>query len=209
MTTYCTLMLLFVQTVFLWTFIARQIAHSQDHIAVGGEDDSFALSPHSSSQNLETPPVSLVELSVEQKTMIQEVFHLFDTDGQGQLEEKELAGAIFAMGFSTNNHHRMAKNLISKYNGSLSLEQFRELMAGQLAGQDPEEKIKNTFAALCGNYPKVKTINLKRLKTKVKELHIKLTEMELERMIKDVDSSGSGEVGWEEYLQILNQSTWV
>ena len=150
-----------------------------------------------------------VELSGEQKTMIQEVFHLFDTDGQGQLEEKELAGAIFAMGFSTNNHHKMAKNLISKYNGSLSLDQFAELMAGQLAGQDPEEKIKNTFAALCGNYPKVKTISLKLLKTKVKELHIKLTEMELESMIKDVASPETGEVGWEEYLQILSNSTWV
>ena len=150
-----------------------------------------------------------VELSGEQKTMIQEVFHLFDTDGQGQLEEKELAGAIFAMGFSTNNHHKMAKNLISKYNGSLSLDQFAELMAGQLAGQDPEEKIKNTFAALCGNYPKVKTISLKLLKTKVKELHIKLTDMELESMIKDVASPETGEVGWEEYLQILSNSTWV
>ena len=176
---------------------------------MGGEDDSLALSPRSSSQNLEASPVSMVELSVEQKAMIQDVFHLFDTAGQGQLDEKELAGAIFAMGFSTNNHHKMAKNLISKYNGSLSLEQFTELMAGQLAGQDPEEKIKNTFAALCGSYPKVKTINLKLLKTKVKELHIKLTEMELESMIKDIDSSGTGEVGWEEYLQILNQSTWV
>ncbi len=36
--------------------------------------------------------------------MIEEVFNLFDTDGQQQLDEDELASAIFALGFSQNDH---------------------------------------------------------------------------------------------------------
>ena len=71
------------------------------------------------------------ELSLEQTAMIKEVFDLFDTDGEGMLEESELAPAIFAMGFSTHNHHQMAKALINQSKGgSISLFQFTELMRG-------------------------------------------------------------------------------
>jgi hypothetical protein len=36
--------------------------------------------------------------------MIKEVFDLFDTDGQQQLDEEELAHAIYALGFSQHGH---------------------------------------------------------------------------------------------------------
>jgi hypothetical protein len=39
-----------------------------------------------------------------QLAMIKEVFDLFDTDGQHQLDEEELALAIYTLGFSQNRH---------------------------------------------------------------------------------------------------------
>ena len=39
-----------------------------------------------------------------QLTLIREVFELFDTDGEQQLDEAELASAIFAMGFCQHGH---------------------------------------------------------------------------------------------------------
>ena len=39
-----------------------------------------------------------------QMDMIEEIFNLFDTDGQKQLDEEELASAIFALGFSQHGH---------------------------------------------------------------------------------------------------------
>jgi hypothetical protein len=36
--------------------------------------------------------------------LIKEIFNLFDTDGEQQLDEEELAAAVFAMGFSQHNH---------------------------------------------------------------------------------------------------------
>jgi Ca2+-binding EF-hand superfamily protein len=36
--------------------------------------------------------------------LIKEIFNLFDTDGQQQLDEEELASAIFALGFSQHDH---------------------------------------------------------------------------------------------------------
>ena len=141
--------------------------------------------------------------------MVQGVFKLFDADGQGKLEEGELAAAIFAMGFSTREHRTMAKDLVGQYSGSLSLEQFTELIGVQLAGRDPEEEIRATFAYICGDDPKNQTINFQVLKSKVAKLKIKLTDSELQSMIADADRSGRGEVGLEEYIQILKNSTWV
>jgi Ca2+-binding EF-hand superfamily protein len=40
----------------------------------------------------------------EQLAMIKEVFELFDTDGQQQLDEEELSLAIYTLGFSQTSH---------------------------------------------------------------------------------------------------------
>jgi hypothetical protein len=48
--------------------------------------------------------LKLMLLYEVQLYMIEEVFNLFDTDGQQQLDEDELASAIFALGFSQNGH---------------------------------------------------------------------------------------------------------
>ncbi len=42
-----------------------------------------------------------------QLDLIEEVFNLFDTDGQQQLDEEELASAIFALGISQNDHSKV------------------------------------------------------------------------------------------------------
>jgi hypothetical protein len=44
--------------------------------------------------------------------MIKEVFELFDTDGQQQLDEEELACAIYTLGFSQNGHIQVGFLLI-------------------------------------------------------------------------------------------------
>lgn len=49
-------------------------------------------------------PFSDLQTLVFQSAMIKEVFELFDTDGQNQLDEEELARAIFTLGFSHKGH---------------------------------------------------------------------------------------------------------
>ena len=40
--------------------------------------------------------------------MIKEVFELFDTDGEQQLDEEELALAIYTLGFSQSGHFQVS-----------------------------------------------------------------------------------------------------
>ncbi len=46
-------------------------------------------------------------LVLVQLNIVKEVFELFDTDGQNELDEDELASAVFALGFSQENHHEV------------------------------------------------------------------------------------------------------
>jgi Ca2+-binding EF-hand superfamily protein len=39
-----------------------------------------------------------------QKKLVKDVFELFDTDGQNELDDEELASAIYALGFSQEGH---------------------------------------------------------------------------------------------------------
>jgi hypothetical protein len=47
------------------------------------------------------------------------------------------------------------------------------------------------------------------LRAAVTRLKMKISDAELQSMIDDADRSGQGEVGLEEYVHILKNSTWV
>ena len=202
-----------MQTIFLWTFIARKI--SQDQSKEHSLGNVGMLEQASPTGQARKDPIRMtsIKLSDDKVTMIKEVFDLFNTDGQGGLEEDELASAIFAMGFSTSGHHKLAKELMGQISdgSSVSLEQFTELMRGHLAGRDPEEEIRSTFTCICEKEKgeRAKIIDMELLRAKVRRLHIKLSDEELRDMIADADRSGKGGVGLEEYMQILKQSTWM
>jgi Ca2+-binding EF-hand superfamily protein len=143
--------------------------------------------------------------------MIREVFDLFDTDGEGQLDEAELASAIFAMGFSSHNHEELAAIFMDRMDMDgdrrISIYEFIQLMQGHLAGRNPEEEIRSTYAAFFDTGKK-EAINLSLLRKMTTELGISLSEDELSDMIEDADRNCEGGVDEEEYVHILKHSTW-
>jgi Ca2+-binding EF-hand superfamily protein len=178
-------------------------------------------------------PHPKVELSVEQKKMIKEVFHIFntrnDTEGldetelnetcmenEGQdrsrLDESDFAAAIQALGFSSRNHTKEAKELMNKVDTdgdhSVSLEEFTHLMEGQLAGRDPEEEINAIFAAFV-NYAEDGCITKERLAEVTEGLGVKLTDDELNSIFDDAHRNSLSGIDKEEFVKILKYSTWI
>eukprot|EP00291_Cryptomonas_curvata_P024939 CAMPEP_0172173548 /NCGR_PEP_ID=MMETSP1050-20130122/13127_1 /TAXON_ID=233186 /ORGANISM="Cryptomonas curvata, Strain CCAP979/52" /LENGTH=407 /DNA_ID=CAMNT_0012845339 /DNA_START=2406 /DNA_END=3629 /DNA_ORIENTATION=- len=189
------------KTIFLWTLIARQIAmrlpQAQPSKKLADTTDSEVSNSNS------------IKLSTEQLEMIREVFDLFDTDGQQQLDEEELACALSAMGFSQTGHVEMAKRMIDQVDNdnsrTINLEEFTSIMQGQLVGNNMEDDIYDTFAVFCSA-----SINLQQLQLMSQDLELNLDNKELEEMIRNADRSGSCQsVSQEEYFQIVKNSTWV
>jgi Ca2+-binding EF-hand superfamily protein len=95
-----------------------------------------------------------IALSREQEVQIEEIFNLFDTDGGGSIDRKELDFAMMALGFQSKKSKKKASNKAAAAmdaimaDGSVTLEEFSALMMGELSGKDPKESLRAVFALL-------------------------------------------------------------
>merc|ERR1719482_1891797 len=87
------------------------------------------------------------ELTAEQKAEVKEAFELFDTDGSGAIDAKELKIAMQALGFEPTSDEiaKMMKDIDADGNATVEFEEFLEMMEGKMSGKDPVEEMKKAF----------------------------------------------------------------
>jgi Ca2+-binding EF-hand superfamily protein len=142
--------------IFYWSLVARHISRS------------FDIDPE-----LRPPPTPLpffskkandqISLSEAQENQIKEIFALFDTDGGGSIDRKELEFAMTALGFQSQDadiNRLKGKQSASTSNnlldtivgdGKVTLAEFIGLMTGEVMGRNQHEEAQTVFAALCGS----------------------------------------------------------
>ncbi|XP_076177695.1 uncharacterized protein LOC143151990 isoform X2 [Ptiloglossa arizonensis] len=148
-----------------------------------------------------------LELTAEQKDDIKEAFDLFDPDGTGKIATKELKVAIRALGFEPKKEEM--KKLIADTDpnglGTLSFEEFLNLMSVKMLEKDTKEEILKAFRLFDDdNTGKITFKNLKRV---ARELGENLTDEELQEMIDEADKDGDGEISQEEFLRIMKKTS--
>ncbi|KAM9816833.1 uncharacterized protein ACB057_002094 [Neosynchiropus ocellatus] len=149
-----------------------------------------------------------IELSEEQKQEIKEAFDLFDTDGIGSIEAKELKVAMRALGFEPKKEE--IKKLISEVDkvgsGKIDFADFLSIMTVKISEKDTKEEILKAFRLFDDdNTGKISFQNLKRV---ANELGEKLTDEELQEMIEEADGDGDGEVNEQEFLKIMKKTNF-
>ncbi len=119
------------------------------------KDPSLRPAPTPLGQALDTSSYQRTALSKEQADQIREIFELFDTDGGGCIDQRELQFAMTALGFQTKENQRSSKHrealevmdtLVG--DGKVTLEEFSALMTGEIGGQDPYEEARTVFTVL-------------------------------------------------------------
>ena len=144
-----------LQAIFFWNLVIRHVARC------------FELRP-----SLRPPPPSQpasaghrIALSETQAQQIKDIFDLFDTDGGGTIDLRELDFAMVALGFQKGGRAAAGKpgkgrggekragascealEQIAE-DGTVTLEEFSALMTGELSGRDPMETVQSVFWAL-------------------------------------------------------------
>merc|ERR1711985_57091 len=78
------------------------------------------------------------ELTEEQKQEIREAFDLFDTDGSGAIDAKELKVAMRALGFEPKKEEikKMVGDMDKDGDGTVDFGEFLILMEGKMGGAD-------------------------------------------------------------------------
>jgi centrin-1 len=152
------------------------------------------------------PSTKSKELSDEQKQEIKEAFDLFDTDGSGSIDAKELKVAMRALGFEPKKEEiqKMINDVDTDGSGQIEWDEFLKMMTQKILNRDPMEEIRKAFKLFDDD--STGKISFKNLKRVAKELGEKISDEELQEMIDEADRDGDGEVSEEEFVRIMKKT---
>lgn len=147
------------------------------------------------------------ELTEDQKQEVREAFDLFDADGSGTIDVKELKVAMRALGFEPKKEEmkKMISEVDKEGTGKISFNDFLAVMTQKMAEKDTKEEILKAFRLFDDD--ETGKISFKNLKRVANELGENLTDEELQEMIDEADRDGDGEVNQEEFLRIMKKTS--
>jgi len=98
---------------------------------------------------------------------LREAFDLFDTDGSGTIDTKELQVALRALGFDSKKEkvRKMIADIDLDASGTIDFEEFVEMMTGKMGDRDSPEEIRRVFKLFDDDETgKISFRNLKRVR---------------------------------------------
>ena len=151
-------------------------------------------------------PRKRTELTEEQKQEIKEAFDLFDTDGSGTIDAKELKVAMRALGFEPKKEEirKMIADVDKDGSGVIDFPDFLDMMTSKMAERDPREEMIKAFRLFDDD--ESGKISFKNLKGVAKELGENMTDEEIQEMIDEADRDGDGEICEEEFMRIMKKT---
>ena len=145
-------------------------------------------------------------LDGEQLEEVREAFNLFDTDGSGSIEVKELKAAMRALGFQVKKAEirKMVADVDKDENGSIEFDEFVDMMTSRMANRDSKEEVMKVFRLFTDEGSDY--ITFRNLKRVVTELNEGLSDDEMMEMIDEADRDGDGEVSQNEFIRIMEKT---
>ncbi|KAL3955190.1 hypothetical protein ACCO45_010753 [Purpureocillium lilacinum] len=129
-------------------------------------------------------------LTEEQVSEFKEAFSLFDKDGDGQITTKELGTD-------------MINEVDADNNGTIDFPEFLTMMARKMKDTDSEEEIREAFKVFDrDNNGFISAAELRHVMTSIGE---KLTDDEVDEMIREADQDGDGRIDYNEFVQLMMQ----
>ena len=146
------------------------------------------------------------KLTDEQKQEIKEAFDLFDTDGLGKIDAKELKVAMRALGFETTKEEirKIIIDMDREGNGTIEYQDFLDLMTIKMQERDPVEEMRKAFRLFIDDDSN--KISIRHLRRVAKDLGENMTDEELQEMIDEADRDGDGEISEEDFIRIMTKT---
>ena len=150
-------------------------------------------------------------LSNEEVDEIKQAFDLFDTNGTGKIDPKELKAAMQSLGFASKNPtiYQLIADLDtpeSEKNGGISFEDFVDAINDKLGDKESKEGIRRIFDLFIDD-PNADTITLSSLKKISKELGENMSDEELKDMLERASKNGV-ELTFEEFYDIMTKKSF-
>ncbi|RCV19397.1 hypothetical protein SEVIR_3G397500v4 [Setaria viridis] len=150
-------------------------------------------------------------LNPEQISEFREAFAFFDKDGDGCITVEELAtvmGSLQGTRPSAEELREMIRDADADGNGTIDFAEFLGLMARKTAGAggdgdgaDPDEELREAFKVF--DKDQNGYISATELRHVMINLGEKLTDEEVEQMIREADLDGDGQVNYDEFVRMM------
>eukprot|EP00656_Telonema_subtile_P009297 TRINITY_DN1436_c0_g2_i3.p1 TRINITY_DN1436_c0_g2~~TRINITY_DN1436_c0_g2_i3.p1 ORF type:complete len:170 (-),score=75.88 TRINITY_DN1436_c0_g2_i3:145-654(-) len=148
---------------------------------------------------------TMAEMSEQQKNECREAFDLFDTDGSGTIDAKELKVAMRALGFEPKKEEikKMVNDLDRDGDGTVDFDEFVQMMSGKMGAKDAKEQLLEGFALY--DEEESGKITFENLKRVAGELGETMGDDELQEMIDEADRDGDGAINEEDFLTMMKE----
>ena len=140
-------------------------------------------------------------VTLEEVLEIKEAFDLFDYEGVGSIDPKELQASMTALGYEARNQTLFTA--IGEAQGAIDFGRFFELLTARLSGRGSKEGLKRVFALF--DDEKTGFISIKNLRRVVKEVGESIDDAELQEMIERADLDNDGLISEEEFYAIMTR----
>merc|ERR1711937_62184 len=140
------------------------------------------------------------ELDEKEKQEIKEAFDLFDVDGSGNIDLKELTIAMKALGCEPKpgEIEKMIAEVDDDGGGEIGFDEFLKMMTHKILNKDPKEDMLKAFRLI--EPESTGFVTFKNLKRVARETNQTLTDDELQQMLDDADRDGDGQLNEDEFL---------
>jgi Ca2+-binding EF-hand superfamily protein len=138
----------------------------------------------------------------QQLIEIENAFKMFDADGNGSIDRREMKVAMKALGMSTkaDDIARIMDEVDVDGSGTIDKDEFIEIVRPVLGGRDPHSEVRKCFEYFDVNESGV--ITAADLVTVMEELGEDVTSQEVEAMMEVADRDGDGAVSMTEFVRL-------
>merc|ERR1711972_1212248 len=139
---------------------------------------------------------------------MKEAFDLFDNDGSGAISVNELTAAMKSLGFDVKHAvvYNMVADLDSDGSGEIEFGEFLEVMCAKITDKNTMEEIDRVFKLF--DKDRNGTLEADDLSRVCKELGEEMSEEDVREVIQRADLDGDGQVGLQDFYNVLTKKTF-
>ena len=133
-----------------------------------------------------------------------EAFNSFDLEGSGKLQTSELKSFFRSLGQQQYNDaeiQEMIQEVDTDENGTVDFPELLTLLARKMKDQDTEEQLMQAFKIF--DKEGVEGISIEDLGRVMVNLGDKLTQLEVDEMIREADIDDNGIIDKEEFVKMM------